>query len=121
MPGIYTYVIHETSELGDGWTNDEDITVTVTVVRDEENKCLKVESIDYGERAYEADGVKMAHFDNKHEEVPTTPEEEQPKQAEKKDTMPDTGDHSQNAVVPAFAAAGLAFVAASLRRRRKED
>jgi pilin isopeptide linkage protein/fimbrial isopeptide formation D2 family protein len=121
-PGTYTYVIHETSELGDGWTNDEDVTVTVKVVRDEENKCLKVESIDYGERAYEADGVKMAHFDNKYEEAPTTPEEEQPKQEEKKENaMPDTGDHSQNAAVPAFAAAGLAFVAASMRRRRKEE
>ena len=63
--GTYTFVIHETSELGDGWTNDDDATVTVTVTRNEEEKTLKVTSIDYGERAYESDSEKMAHFDNK--------------------------------------------------------
>ena len=65
-PGTYTYTIHETTVLTDGWTNDEDMTVTVTVVRDEETKTLKVESVDYGERAYEHDDEKMAHFDDKY-------------------------------------------------------
>ena len=65
-PGTYTYTIHETTVLTDGWTNDEDMTVTVTVVRDEETKTLKVESVDYGERAYEKDGQVMAHFDDKY-------------------------------------------------------
>ncbi|MDO4848657.1 MAG: FctA domain-containing protein [Coriobacteriia bacterium] len=64
--GTYTYTIHETTELTDGWTNDADVTVTVTVVRDEESKTLKVESIDYGERAYEHNGQTMAHFDDKY-------------------------------------------------------
>ncbi len=82
-PGEYRYLIHETSELGDGWTNDADVEVVVKVVRDEDGKALKIESIDYGSRAYEADGEVMAHFDNKYV-APGTPKEEgaQPKTTE---------------------------------------
>ncbi len=82
-PGEYRYLIHETSELGDGWANDADVEVVVKVVRDEDGKALKIESIDYGSRAYEADGEVMAHFDNKYV-APGTPKEEgaQPKTTE---------------------------------------
>ena len=90
-PGEYSYTIHETSELGDGWTNDADVAVTVKVVRDEAAKALKVESVDYGGRAYEQDGAKMAHFDNKFEEPKKdegTKEDEKPKKD--KETKDDT-------------------------------
>ena len=124
-PGEYRYVIHETSELGDGWTNDADIEVTVKVVRDEGGKRLKIESIDYGERTYEVDGEVMAHFDNKYV-APETPKEEgtQPKGDEKvatqKASTTKTGD---SLMVVGVAAAVIAVVAAgavvATSRRRK--
>ena len=46
-PGTYVYTIHETSDLGDGWTNAGDVTATVTVERDERAKMLKVTGIEY--------------------------------------------------------------------------
>jgi pilin isopeptide linkage protein len=123
--GTYTYVIHETSQLGDGWTNDEDITVTVTVVRDEENKCLKVESIDYGNRAYEQNGVKMAHFDNKYvaPEQPVEEEKAEEQTTEQKSYGVKTGDYLGGMMAFAFGAivvaGGVALASARRLRRSK--
>lgn len=96
-PGECRYTIHETSELGDGWTNDADLAVTVKVVRDEAAKALRVESVDYGERAYEQDGAKMAHFDNKYEEPKgeEPKEDEKPKKDEKPEKDKETKDDTQ--------------------------
>ncbi len=63
--GTYNYTIHETTVLTDGWTNDADVPVTVTVTRNDETKKLEA-SVNYGERAYEKDGQVMAHFDDKY-------------------------------------------------------
>lgn len=96
-PGEYRYTIHETSELGDGWTNDADVAVTVKVVRDDVAKALRVESVDYGDRAYEQDGAKMAHFDNKYEEPKgeEPKEDEKPKKDEKPEKDKETKDDTQ--------------------------
>ncbi len=61
--GTYEFTIHETSDLGDGWTNDGDVKVTVTVTRDEATKTLKAEVV--YDRS-DIDGT-AAKFDNKHE------------------------------------------------------
>ena len=60
-PGTYEYAIHETSELGDGWTNAKDVTATVTVERDETAKALKVTKVEYSSAT--EDGSAAA-FDN---------------------------------------------------------
>ena len=60
--GTYEFTIHETSDLGDGWTNDGDVKVTVTVVRDEATKTLKAE-VSYDRSDIDGDAAK---FDNKH-------------------------------------------------------
>lgn len=81
--GEYRYVIHETADLGEGWTNAADVPVMVKVARDEAAKALKVESIDYGESAYEENGQAMALFDNKYEqpEQPESPNGDTPEQS----------------------------------------
>ena len=61
--GTYEFAIHETSDLGDGWTNDGDVKVTVTVTRDESTKTLKAEVV-YDRSDIEGSAAK---FDNKHE------------------------------------------------------
>ena len=61
--GTYEFTIHETSDLGDGWTNDGDVKVTITVTRDEATKTLKAEVV--YDRS-DIDGT-AAKFDNKHE------------------------------------------------------
>ena len=61
--GTYEFTIHETSDLGDGWTNDGDVKGTVTVTRDETTKTLKAEVV--YDRS-DIDGT-AAKFDNKHE------------------------------------------------------
>lgn len=60
--GTYEFTIHETSDLGDGWTNDGDVKVTVTVIRDEATKTLKAEVV------YDRSDIDggAAKFDNKH-------------------------------------------------------
>ena len=60
--GTYEFTIHETSDLGDGWTNDGDVKVTVTVTRDEATKTLKAEVV------YDRSDIdgSAAKFDNKH-------------------------------------------------------
>ena len=60
--GTYEFAIHETSDLGDGWTNDGDVKVTVTVTRDESTKTLKAEVV-YDRSDIEGSAAK---FDNKH-------------------------------------------------------
>ena len=60
--GTYEFTIHETSDLGDGWTNDGDVNVTVTVVRDEATKTLKAE-VSYDRSDIDGDAAK---FDDKH-------------------------------------------------------
>lgn len=60
--GTYEFTIHETSDLGDGWTNDGDVKVTVTVTRDEATKTLKPE-VSYDRSDIDGDAAK---FDNKH-------------------------------------------------------
>ena len=60
--GTYEFTIHETSDLGDGWTNDGDAKVTTTVTRDEATKMLKAEVV--YDRS-DIDGT-AAKFDNKH-------------------------------------------------------
>ena len=60
--GTYEFKIHETSDLGDGWTNDGDVKVTVTVTRDEATKTLKAE-VSYDRSDIDGDAAK---FDNKH-------------------------------------------------------
>ena len=60
--GTYEFTIHETSDLGDGWTNDGDVKATVTVTRDEATKTLKVE-VSYDRSDIDGDAAK---FDNKH-------------------------------------------------------
>ena len=60
--GNYEFTIHETSDLGDGWTNDGDVKVTVTVTRDEATKTLKAE-VSYDRSDIDGDAAK---FDNKH-------------------------------------------------------
>ena len=60
--GTYEFTIHETSDLGDGWTNDGDVKVTVTVTRDEATKTLKAE-VSYDRSDIDGDAAK---FDNKH-------------------------------------------------------
>lgn len=61
-PGTYEYTVHETSDLGDGWTNDGDVKVTVAVTRDEATKTLKAE-VSYDRSDIDGDAAK---FDNKH-------------------------------------------------------
>ena len=60
--GNYEFTIHETSDLGDGWTNDGDVKVTVTVTRDEATKTLKAE-VSYDRSDIDGDAAK---FDDKH-------------------------------------------------------
>ena len=60
--GTYEFTIHETSDLGDGWTNDGDVKVTVTVTRDEATKTLKAEVV-YDRSDIDGNAAK---FDNKH-------------------------------------------------------
>ena len=60
--GTYEFTIHETSDLGDGWTNDGDVKATVTVTRDEATKTLKAE-VFYDRSDIDGDAAK---FDNKH-------------------------------------------------------
>jgi pilin isopeptide linkage protein len=74
--GTFTYVVHETADLGDGWTNDSDFTVTLTV--EDVNGAYKVTSVKYNDekRGYDSDGAYIAKFDNKYE--PETPGEDTP-------------------------------------------
>ncbi len=60
--GTYEFTIHETSDLGDGWTNDGDVKVTITVTRDEATKTLEAEVV------YDRSDIdgSAAKFDNKH-------------------------------------------------------
>ena len=60
--GNYEFTIHETSDLGDGWTNDGDVKATVTVTRDEATKTLKAE-VSYDRSDIDGDAAK---FDDKH-------------------------------------------------------
>ena len=60
--GTYEFTIHETSDLGDGWTNDGDVKATVTVTRDEATKTLKAE-VSYDRSDIDGDAAK---FDDKH-------------------------------------------------------
>ncbi len=62
--GTYVYTIHETSDLGDGWGNDADVTVTVTVERDEAAKQL-VASVEYDRADADNDAAK---FNNLHDD-----------------------------------------------------
>ena len=61
-PGTYEYTVHETTDLGDGWTNDGDVKATVTVTRDEATKTLKAE-VSYDRSDIDGDAAK---FDDKH-------------------------------------------------------
>ncbi len=115
--GTYVYTVHETSELGDGWTNDDDFIVTFTVELGEDRN-LHITNVAYGARGYEADGSVVVKFDNKFE----APKGEDAEQARKR--LAQTGDPFGNSPVAAIiAAAGLACLAGALaaaRRRRQE-
>ena len=62
--GTYTYTIHETSDLGDGWQNDGDVIVTITVERDEGAKQL-VATVEYDRTDIDNNA---AQFDNLHDD-----------------------------------------------------
>ena len=126
--GTYVYTVHETSELGDGWTNDDDFTVTFTVMLGDDRN-LHVTNIAYGERGYEADGTVVAKFDDKFEK-PEKPEEnkpEQPKKIEKtvksvtQTTIPATDDANRGVLVAtsALALGGMALIALGLHKLRR--
>ena len=130
--GEYRYVIHETADLGEGWTNAADVPVTVKVVRDEDAKTLKVESISYGNNAYEENGQAMALFDNKYE-APEQPKGDTPKadtpnseggQPVASDGAKSSGTKTGDSMILAGGALALVAVAAAgiaafaLRRRK---
>ncbi len=123
--GTYAYTVHETSELGDGWTNDDDFTVTFTVELGEDRD-LHVTNVAYGQRGYEADGSVVAKFDDKYvaPEVPgdDTPEDGGKEEGDKpKRQVPQTGDlhGTLGTTAVCVAAAGVALVALGLRRARR--
>ena len=133
--GEYRYVIHETADLGEGWTNAADVPVTVKVVRDEDAKMLKVESISYGDSVFEENGQAMALFDNKYEapEKPDQPNGETPKadtpnsegdQPVASDGAKSSGTKTGDSMILAGGALALVAVAAAgiaafaLRRRK---
>lgn len=133
--GEYRYVIHETADLGEGWTNAADVPVTVKVVRDEDAKMLKVESISYGDSVFEENGQAMALFDNKYEapEKPDQPNGETPKadtpnseggQPAASDGAKSSGTKTGDSMILAGGALALVAVAAAgiaafaLRRRK---
>ena len=136
LSGTYGYVIHETANLGEGWTNAADVPVTVKVVRDEDARTLKVESVDYGDSVYAEDGQTMALFDNKYApsqpEGPgnNTPEQQQPaggvasdSQAASNDVKAagvKTGDNLMvvGGAIAVVAVAAAAIAAFALRRRK---
>ena len=60
-PGTYEYTVHETSDLGDGWFNADDVKVTVTVDYAENGRDLVAKV------TYDGSSVDAAQFDNKHE------------------------------------------------------
>ena len=119
--GTYTYTVHETSELGDGWTNDDDFTVTFTVELGQDRD-LHVTNIAYGQRGYEADGSVVAKFDDKYV-APEVPEDKDEKgEGDKpKKQVPQTGDlyGALGTTAVCVAAAGIALVALGLRRSRR--
>ena len=118
--GTYAYTVHETSELGDGWTNDDDFAVTFTVELGEDRD-LHVTRIDYGQRGYESDGSVVAKFDDRYE-APEVPEDKDKKEEDDKpkEKIPQTGDLYGAVGISAVytAAAGLVLVALGLRRSR---
>lgn len=136
QPDTYRYVIHETANLGEGWTNAADVPVTVKVVRDEDARTLKVESVDYGDSTYVEDGQTMALFDNKY--VPSqpegpgsnTPEQQQPAGGASSDSQAVTNDVKAAGVktgdnlmvvggaIAVVAVAAAAIAAFALRRRK---
>ena len=136
QPDTYRYVIHETVNLGEGWTNAADVPVTVKVVRDEDARTLKVESVDYGDSTYVEDGQTMALFDNKY--VPSqpegpgsnTPEQQQPAGGASSDSQAVTNDVKAAGVktgdnlmvvggaIAVVAVAAAAIAAFALRRRK---
>lgn len=136
LSGTYGYVIHETANLGEGWTNAADVPVTVKVVRDEDARTLKVESVDYGDSVYAEDDQTMALFDNKYApsqpEGPgnNTPEQQQPaggvasdSQAASNDVKAagvKTGDNLMvvGGAIAVVAVAAAAIAAFALRRRK---
>lgn len=63
-PGTYRYAIHETSDLGAGWTNAGDVEATVTVERDEAVRSLKVTKVEYSNAN---DDATAALFDNRYD------------------------------------------------------
>lgn len=136
QPDTYRYVIHETANLGEGWTNAADVPVTVKVVRDGDARTLKVESVDYGDSTYVEDGQTMALFDNKY--VPSqpegpgsnTPEQQQPAGGASSDSQAVTNDVKAAGVktgdnlmvvggaIAVVAVAAAAIAAFALRRRK---
>lgn len=93
--GTYRYVVRETSDLGEGWTNDSDAECKVVVVRDEGEHALKVASIDWGERAYNVDNAVLCHFDNKYEKPSEPSEPDQPTEPSEPDQPTDPDQPSQ--------------------------
>ena len=59
-PGTYEYIVHETSDLGDGWFNASDVKVTVTVDYAENDRDLVAKV------TYDGSPIDAAQFDNKH-------------------------------------------------------
>ena len=59
-PGTYEYIVHETSDLGDGWFNAGDVKVTVTVDYAENGRDLVAKV------TYDGSSADAAEFDNKH-------------------------------------------------------
>ena len=131
--GTFTYTVHETSQLGDGWTNDSDFTVTLTV--EDVNGAYKVTNVKYGDekRGYDSDGNYIAKFDNKYE--PETPGEDTPKttnnsstnssstnnSSSNKTTSTKTGDPMAGVVAGVAGVAAIAGAAAVHARRKQKN
>ena len=131
--GTFTYTVHETSQLGDGWTNDSDFTVTLTV--EDVNGAYKVTNVKYGDekRGYDSDGNYIAKFDNKYE--PETPGEDTPKttnnsstnnsstnnSSSNKTTSTKTGDPMAGVVAGVAGIAAIAGAAAVHARRKQRN
>ena len=139
-PGIYRYRIHETCNLGEGWTNAPDVEVEVNVVRDEAARTLKVARVTYGGAE-----VETASFDNVYTpttpgtpETPETPETpktpdtptaphggktpKQPENIERKileAVLPKTGDDTA-CLIAGTMSAGLVLLAVGLRMQRRK-
>ncbi len=129
--GTYTYIVHETTEEAEGWTNDSDVTVTLTVGSVDGRFEVTYASYSDGSRGYGGDGSYVVRFDDRYgvpdepgddtpeepgDETPGNPEGDKPRKQ-----VPQTGDlnGALGPVAAALAAAGVGLVATGLHRSRR--